>query len=96
MPVYAERVTKEAVKKVFSDFTAYKLMGIYNLAASLAGSIIEAFLPGDSGARALLPLHSQVVTSASRAAAVPTLDTEESTNNYRLSLLLAMIASRTC
>ena len=96
IPAITKKTVEKAAEELLEDFVAVKTLGMYSLTASLAGEILELYLPGDSGDRALLPQHSNIANSAMRKAAVPTLDTEESTDEYRLSLLLTLLASRAC
>lgn len=96
VPAYTKKMTEEVVKRLFEDRTLYNAYGVYKLTAGLAGEILELYLPGESGDRALLPQHADIANSAMRKAAVPTLDTEVSTEQYRLSLLLTLLASRAC
>lgn len=96
VPAYTKKVTEEIVKRLFEDRTLYNAFGVYKLTAGLSGEILELYLPGDSGDRALLSHHSDIANTAMRKAAVPTLDTEESTDEYRLSLLLTLLASKAC
>ena len=96
MPAVTRKAVETTAEKLFEDLAAAKAQGIYSLTASLAGEILELYIPGDSGDRALLLQHSNIANSAMRKAAIPTLDSEKSTDKYRLSLLLTLIASRAC
>lgn len=102
--LYNGDITKEAIQKVSEEIAdkileghdAYKVANWYKITSKLAGEIIELYMPGDSGDRAVLTNHVNIITSALGKATVPDLTTEESTKDYRLSLLLTMIASRRC
>lgn len=92
---FSKRVLEEAFDRVV-DGTILENFNVYSLTVGLAGEILELYIPGDSGDRGRLHLHANVITSARSKAAVADLTTEETTNDYRLSLLLALIASRKC
>lgn len=98
--IYYEQIeaamAEKFIQKILNDITINKTFDIYKGTAALTGEILEIFLPGDSGDRALLPYHSQIANSSLRKCAVPTLETEKSTNDYRLSLLLELKASKAC
>lgn len=92
----------EAVGKKTAELVADKLIeaavqkttvGFVLMTIGLVGDLIEIYWEGDSGDRALLTHHVNIMNTAKKAAK-PVLDDVESVEDYRLSLLLALMASR--
>ena len=92
----------EAVGKKTAELVADKLIeaavqkttvGFVLMTTGLVGDLIEIYWEGDSGDRALLTHHVNIMNTAKKAAK-PVLDDVESVEDYRLSLLLALMASR--
>lgn len=87
----AEAIVLNIAENAFESTT----VGFYASAFSLIVEVVDLYLPGDFGERALLMHHANIMNAAYHAA-TPVLDTEKSTNDYRLSLLLMLMASRAC
>lgn len=95
-PAMSKKLAETIVVKCAEEALENTTLGFYKLTFGLAGEVIDGIWPGDAGERAVLMYHSNIVTTATRRACVPTLNTQDETNDYRLSLLLTLIASRAC
>ncbi len=94
IPAVTKKVVEEGAEKLIEDHSAFKTLELIKLTAKLTGEIAEIFLQGESSERAMLLNHFNIALSGLSKCSIPKLDTEESTENYRLSLLLTLIASR--
>ena len=93
----APALTSEIVRKV-SYKTLEKLspIGIYTATAEVAGTALKLVMPFDFEGVASLPTYSDIVLTASSKYFSYDTQTDESTENLRLSLLLCLIASKKC
>lgn len=82
-----------AVEKVVEAAIEKTTAGFFLMTVGLVGELIELYWDGDSGERALLMHHVNIMDTARRAAETAWED-RESAEDYRLSLLLALMASR--
>jgi len=93
-------ILKETADKLFEKALEDSTYGgefvLYQLTAKLSGELWELVIPGDTGDVSSLTLHAGVADSARAKAAIGSFETEESTRDYRLCLLLMMLASRKC
>lgn len=93
-------VLKETADKLFEKALEESKYGgelvLYKLTAKLSGELWELVIPGDTSDISTLILHAGVASTAMVKAGGGSFKTEESTENYRLSLLLMMLASRRC
>ncbi len=94
IPAVTKKVVEDGAEKLLEGHSAFKTLELIKLTAKITGEIAEIFLPGESSERAMLLNHSNIALSGLSKCSIPKLDTEESTENYRLSLLLMLIASR--
>lgn len=92
----SERIGGEWIKKLIEETTIGKKLAIYELTAKVSGDVWELIIPGDTEDISKLTLHAGIANTALMKAAAGNLDTEKDVENYRLSLLLMMIASRKC
>lgn len=89
-----ERVGKEILKEMVK--APLKKFEIYELTAKTAGALWELVIPGNTGDVSVLTLHAGVAKEALMSASAGNLETERAVEDYRLSLLLMMIASKKC
>lgn len=89
-----ERVGKEILKEMVK--APLKKFEIYELTAKTAGALWELVIPGNTGDVGVLTLHAGVAQEALKSAAEGNLETERAVEDYRLSLLLMMMASKKC
>ena len=90
----ADRMAKELAKEVWKETAIGGKLKIYELTAKISGEAWEVVIPGDTKDVSVLTLHAGVADSARMSAAAYNLDTEAAVEDYRLSLLLMMLASR--
>ena len=96
IPAMGHQVIKELLINKAKDSLKNTKLKLYELTAKVGGEILELAIPGSTKDVALLIYHAGVVNAARSRAGSGVLDTEQSTENYRLSLLLLMMASRKC
>lgn len=96
IPALTDRVAKEVLTKALEDASSAGKLKIYELTAKNGGGVWEMILPGDTGDVSVLTLHAGVANEALMSAAAYNLNTEAAVEDYRLSLLLMMLASRKC
>lgn len=95
-PALTDRVAKEVLKEVWKESTVGGKLKLYQLTAKISGAVWEKVIPGSTKDVSVLTLHAGVADSARMSAAAYNLNTEEEVEDYRLSLLLMMMASREC
>ena len=91
-----DRVAKEIVKEAWKDSAIGGKLKLYELTAKISGVVWEKVIPGSTKDVSVLTLHAGAADSARMSAAAYNLNTEEAVEDYRLSLLLMMMASRKC
>lgn len=96
VPALGDQVVKELLLQKAEDTLAPTKLKLYELTAKLGGEALELVIPGSTKDVSVLTLHAGVVNTAMLKASSGNLNTEESTENFRLSLLLMMLASRKC
>ena len=96
IPALGHQVVKELLTNKAEDSLKNTKLKLYELTAKVGGMALELVIPGKTKDIAVLTLHAGVVHSARARVSSGVLDTEASTENYRLSLLLMMMASRKC
>ena len=89
-------LSEKAFEKALDKTSFGSELALYQLTASVSGELWELVIPGDTGDVSSLPLHAGIVNSAVSSAQAGSFRTEETVNDYRLSLLLTMLASRKC
>lgn len=90
----ADRMAKELAKEAWKETAIGGKLKLYELTAKISGEAWEAVIPGDTKDVSVLTLHAGVADSARMSAAAYNLDTEAAVEDFRLSLLLMMLASR--
>ena len=96
LPALVDRVKKEFIKECLEKSALGIKLKPYELTAKISGAVWELVIPGDTGDISLLTLHAGVADSARSSAADWQLNTEAEAEDFRLSLLLMMMASRKC
>ena len=96
LPAMTDRVLQKLAKEQLKDTVLGGKLKLYELTAKISGAAWELVIPGDTGDISLLTLHAGVADSARTSAADRQLNTEAEVEDYRLSLLLMMMASRKC
>ncbi len=96
LPALAERIGKEYIKEYLEKTAVGVKLKPYELTAKVSGAVWELVIPGDTKDVSVLTLHAGVADSARMSASDYNLNTEAAVEDYRLSLLLMMLASRKC
>lgn len=96
MPAMTDRVARELIKNGLEETAVGGKLKLYELTAKISGAAWELVIPGDTGDVSVLILHAGVADSARTSAMGCSLNSEAEVEDYRLSLLLMMLASREC
>lgn len=96
LPAMTDRVARELIKEGLEETAIGGKLKLYELTAKISGAAWELVIPGDTGDVSVLTLHAGVADSARTSAMGCNLNSEAEVEDYRLSLLLMMLASREC